>query len=56
MGTAIVIGALALAVAAVAQAVRIGMRRGDWSGLIPVVMIVLLMVVILVTMRVPVGD
>lgn len=31
--------AAAIAVAAVAQAIRIGLKRGDWSGLLPLVII-----------------
>lgn len=45
----VVVGALALAVAGFAQAVRIGVRRGDWSGLIPIALIGLVIVLILMT-------
>ena len=54
----VVVGGLALAVAGFAQAVRIGVRRGDWSGLIPFVVIGLLVLVIavLIVAHPTVGD
>lgn len=56
MVTVIAIGALVLAAAALAQGVRIGLTRGDWSGLIPVVVIAAFVVLAVVLGDFSTGD